>query len=613
MSLVAIVALSVIVLLAAVAGGAAADTDPYDDGIAYDLQNNTAGADEPAFEPVGNSDEDTNATDSASIEFVGNVSAESGGTIDIAVSLEHTDRGYVQMVDTEATQFQAVTGFESEDGTVDEAVIQFNTYAPNDGDSWRVHPDYEGDIALTGPQYASAADHDGPLEVGSYGIVTGLQLDDSYRNPVIEAGYDTDTTFFDVTQPTPATGINVSTAPIGEDLEEYDGYQDAPITNRPDVAAGDELLVSVDGFDRAGFVQSLDGKESIGDELADEKISLTIVEQASWWYVEPKVWSTNPADAAEDDVHHVDATAVYTEPNHYDGTLALRLAYDDADEPLEAGGYDLHYEIGENSSLVDETHDFETEFEIVEPTLEWNDSAQEVPNADNTTVTGTTTLAPGSSITTGARSAGTFTDARDAVVEPDGTFTASYDFSEYEAGLEFVLEAYATDRDAYDSPDALEDEIRTVLVSGTYSPVELETDAPSEVEHGDTASIDVTVSNDENRTTDADVTVVIGGEDVEETTISLEGGEQWDDSFEFDTTVEGDVRWAVTAGDLTESGTLTVVEEEQDEEDDIVADDDSVPGGEDDDIDEEATPGFGVTAVIVALLVAGIVARFQRS
>lgn len=535
--------------------------------------------------------------DNGSVEFVGNVSGEVGAVIDVPVSLEGADVGYVQLVDTDEMRFQAVAGFEADDG-VGEAVLQFNTYAPGDGDSWRVHPDYEDEIRLTETRYASAPELEAPLGAGEYGVVGGLQLDDSYENPVIEAGYDTDTAFFNVTEPTPATALNTSVAPTGTELDGYEAFQNATVTERSEVADGDELLVTVDGFDRAGLLEKLDEGEPVGERLASEGITITLVEQAEWWYVEPRVWSTDPdAAASTDDVYHLTAIVVYTD--HYDGDLVLRLEYDGGEEPLDTGGYDLVYETTEESPLVEEDLELETEFEIVEPTAEWDDDAREVPNTENATVSGTTPVAPGGTIATTARSAGTFTDAASATVESDGTFTATYDFSEYESGLELEFEAYPEMRDDEYDDDTPGNTLEAVLVEVREPVITLVADAPAEAEADDDVSLDVVVSNDGGIADDVDVSVTIGGDERMNDTITIDGGEQWTESVDLDVDDGGALDWDVTAGNQTDSGTLLI--------------DDGVEAAiEEPDDESDSTPGFGAIAVLLALLGAATIARHRR-
>ncbi|ELY68803.1 BGTF surface domain-containing protein [Natronobacterium gregoryi] len=565
---------------------------------------------------------ESNATENASIEFVEDASGESGDVIDVPISLEHADAGYVQLVDYDGGQFKAVTGFETDGNSVGEAILQFNTYAPADEASWNVHGDYEDDVSLTETRYATAP-ADERLAADEYGMVAGLQLDDTYETPVIESGYDTDTSTVTVDEPTPPTNITTSIAPIDADLEGKDEYRDATITNRSAVAAGDSLLVTVEDFGYSGLVREFDGGESLDEELGGEMVELTIVEQVGWWYVESRVWSTDSdVSAPDDDVYHVDATVVSTDYERYDGDLMLELEYDDTEHPLDVGGYDLQYAVDENSSLVDNEVELETEFEVVEPTLEWTEDAKAVSNDANATVTGTTNIAPGSSITTSARAADAFTAAADAVVEADGSFTAGYDFSEYEHGLEFELQAYPDAQTAYEADGALMDEVSSVLASVLSASIDLDVDAPAEVEAGDAASLGVTVENEGNESVDVDITVVIDDEEVEDTTVSLEAGERWLDRFVVDTDGGSDVEWLVAAGDVSDSDTLQIVGEDDDEPLDVDADEATEADTADvddewsdpaEDEDEDEMPGFGAAVAVLALLVTAGAALFGRS
>lgn len=541
----------------------------------------------------------------ATVDFADSSMGEMGDVIDIELELEYAEEGAVQIGEYETDNFQAATGFEVADHTVEKAVIQFNTNAPNESDSWQPHPDYADDVELI-DEYANATAFDGPLGTHDYTMMAGTaynaSADDGHA--AVEDGTETDTAFFSVTEPTPASDVTTSVAPIGTDLAGYDDLKDATVTDRDMVADGDELLVTVEDFGLSGVLEGLDGGDSIGDELANESIEITLVEQDPGPNVEADTWTTNEAVAdAGDDVYHVDANVVYTDLEQYDDDLVLHLEYD-GDDPLAVGGYDLLYGVDEDSPFVEDELELATEFEIVEPVVEWDYGVDKVPNAEEAKVSGTTTTAPGSAIGTDARSGGNFSESESTVVAEDGTFTATYDFSEYAAGTPFELTATHSDQLSYDYDDTLEDEVDAVLVDAAKPLIDLETTAPADVEAGDDAALEVTVSNDGGAADDVDVTVTIGGDDVKDGTVTLEAGDEWSDSFDFDTADEADIDWTVTAGDESDSGTLTVKEPVKDDDD--RDDDDHDDDTDDDDADE--TPGLGVGVAVVALLAAAMLA-----
>ena len=80
-------------------------------------------------------------------------------------------------------------------------------------------------------------------------------------------------------------------------------------------------------------------------------------------------------------------------------------------------------------------------FEVVEPTVAFGGDTVEVSAAENRTVSGTTSVAPGTEFTVQIRSDGgvqpRFFDSQTVTVRPDGSFSAAFDLSEQSAGDTF--------------------------------------------------------------------------------------------------------------------------------------------------------------------------------
>jgi len=69
----------------------------------------------------------------------------------------------------------------------------------------------------------------------------------------------------------------------------------------------------------------------------------------------------------------------------------------------------------------------------------------------------------------------------------------------------------------------------------------------------------VTITNNGDSAATVDYEALIGGEDVSEKgELELDAGDSVTESYEFDTSSAGDIEWSVTAGDTSDSGTLTV-------------------------------------------------------
>ncbi|WP_254773529.1 BGTF surface domain-containing protein [Natronobacterium gregoryi] len=552
--------------------------------------------------------------DDASVDFADDIGGERGDVVDIPIELEHVQTGAVQIGDYDDDNFQAAAQFDVDDYSADEITLQFDTYAPNEGeDSWSVHPDDEDeyDVEILEAETSINFDEGEALGVHDYEIIAGTSYDDEGEHAAVEDDSETDTNFFSVFEPEPVSDVDFEIAPAGTDLGDYEEYDEAHTTSSSDVAFHDELVVTLEDFGMSGAVDAM-SDDDVGAMLEDAGMNLTLEEQDPGPNVDAIVWSTASDD--EDADYEIDVTAVYTDLEDYDGDLVATIDYADA-EAFDEGGYDLTLEVTEDSMFADdedEEMEIESSFEVLEPELDLHPDNDEVPNSDDAEVTGTTTVAPGSEISTSASSAGNFTDGADAVVDADGTFTAVYDFSEYEAGVDFELEAEHDDRSEFeDYADDLEDDMDAVLVDAEDPLINLDATAPGEVEPGEDAALDVTVSNDGGASDDVDVVVTIDGEELENETVTLDAGDEWSESFEFDTAEEADIDWEVTAGEEADSDTVTVVAQEEPDDEDA-DDEDAVDDGAGDDdeepADDDETPGFGVAVAVVALLAAAMLA-----
>ncbi|SDR12150.1 BGTF surface domain-containing protein [Natronobacterium texcoconense] len=550
-------------------------------------------------------DEDT------AVNFAEDPVGERGDMIEIVLEPEHTEEGAIQVGDIDEENYQASTGFSLDTPNADEIVILFDTNDP--ADPWNVPEEYEDEYDLTlVDDQADVGWVDDPeaednlvLGVYDYEMTAGTEHDDG-ANAVAEDS-ETDTTFLSVTEPETISDVVLERAPADTNFNNADDLAEAQeddlLSSGDIVADGDELILTLEDFGMSGAV---DGASDAHDVFEHAGMNITLEEQDPGPNVAPQVWTTHDDYGTLDDYDgQLVTSTVISDFNEYDGDLVLVIDYDATD--LEYGEYELIFEANENSIFVDDADDtieFETSFELEEPELDLHPNNAEIPNSDSAEVTGMTNIAPGNDVDTGANSPGNFTAAADAVVQNDGTFTAVYDFSEYEAGTPFELDAEA-DENAYTTRGDAQDDMDAVLVDAEDPLINLNADAPGEVEPGDAAALDVTVSNDGGSGDDVDITVTIDGEDVEDTTVTLDAGEEWSESFDFDTAEEGDINWDVTAGDNSDSGTLTVAEEEEVVDDD---DDDTTDDDDDDDDDEDGTPGFGVAVAVVALLAAAMLA-----
>jgi PGF-CTERM protein len=115
-----------------------------------------------------------------------------------------------------------------------------------------------------------------------------------------------------------------------------------------------------------------------------------------------------------------------------------------------------NFTVPKSSSLTkgNERQTVTTEFRIVDRELEFDTNAQLADGTDivrvraaaDQNITGTTSLAPGTEVSLTARATGDapFLLSQDAIVQPDGTFAATFDFSNVSAGQNFTVDASGT-------------------------------------------------------------------------------------------------------------------------------------------------------------------------
>jgi PGF-CTERM protein len=111
-----------------------------------------------------------------------------------------------------------------------------------------------------------------------------------------------------------------------------------------------------------------------------------------------------------------------------------------------------NFTVREESELVRGNNDqsVEAEYRILDRELEFDTNTEiggeggiEVEAAANQTINGTTTIAPGSEVSITVRSTGDspFLLTEDAIVQEDGMFNASFDFSNVSVGQNFTVDA----------------------------------------------------------------------------------------------------------------------------------------------------------------------------
>ncbi|WP_266078326.1 BGTF surface domain-containing protein [Haladaptatus caseinilyticus] len=206
------------------------------------------------------------------------------------------------------------------------------------------------------------------------------------------------------------------------DLEKAASTTDANGT----IASRDRFVFALDVSGLAGFIHdaSLDG--------SDENVSIAFYESNSERNTVP-----NEFDGA-------DVTEVEPERLRLDEeTDTLYLVVDTAKHGMEVGDeYDVTFEIGADNSMVTDVETATTSFRVVERRVTLDYDGDVLIVADETTIGGKTTLAPGTTINVTAFDEGKkpFFWPATPVVTENRTFGATFDFGAVTSGTEFTIE-----------------------------------------------------------------------------------------------------------------------------------------------------------------------------
>lgn len=536
--------------------------------------------------------------------FPANMSGAQGEMIDVPVALEHTNEGAIVLGDADLVGFETGVAFtDTSDVGHDEIVLQYNTHAHVTGsnDGWRVHPEYADNVTID-DTWVTQAPQTASLDPASYELTIGESAD---GNDLVGV---TDSSWLAIEEATTSGNLSLHTAPRDAAIDDGE-YEDTVITETGTLADGDYMIGAFDDLGMGGVVaDAVEDGSGNGETLEPVLDELGIVVEITSLETQLNgeqnlVWTTG--DTSPGHAHDLELTAVNVD--EYDGDqLLFAVEYDDTSPRLDPDErYELAFEITEDNPYVadGETHLETLEFGIEEPSLQWNDNAVAVPINETAQVTGTTNVAPGSVIETRAVASDEFRVSSAADVEHDGSFTATYDFSNERTGTVFELaarHASVNDFEGIDTAygDALRDEIEAELVStmdAGAAGIQVDIDVPSEVEVGDSVSLDVTMTNPTDEPVVVEYLVMIDDEIEEERFVQFEADGEFTESYDFDTGVEGEIQWSITTAKNETSGTLTVVE--------------SIVGESDD----ESVPGFGVVGAVVAMLSAATVTLYRRA
>jgi len=271
------------------------------------------------------------------------------------------------------------------------------------------------------------------------GSVTNRTLvSDPIDAPLDPAQYDLNVTVGGVEQDLAAlwireratNGVTAGIAPRSANVSEWSSGADVQSGTLPpwndSLARDDWLLLHVNatGVEGALGVRGAPNKSLLG-EGGDVAVEFD---------------QTNPPINGPDNEFDGDAVErLFLDPN----TEGFYLAVDTAEHGIEPGDrYRVSFVVPEDGQLADSTQNVSTEFRVVERRVELNGGSPDdaIVVDGETTISGTTTLTPGTTINLTARGPDITPpvfEHRELTVRDDRTFGTTFDFSDLEPGREF--------------------------------------------------------------------------------------------------------------------------------------------------------------------------------
>jgi PGF-CTERM protein/surface glycoprotein (TIGR04207 family) len=336
---------------------------------------------------------------------------------------------------------------DDEDGQV---VILFNTYAPNESSSFEANDD-DDEVTLNRTVVGVGS----PLASASYemNITTGgVRAADEPDIDELNVG-----TLSLTDRAT--TGARTWVAPEGATLEEADdvtAYVEAGnLTRDSTIAERDLVVVEIQA---SGVFGALNDTNS--GNATDALVQLDTDNggtEFNWSVYESQATIAPNADGAQIlNPNNLNHDIVADPSNNVLYAVIPSNSLLNADNAEVDDRFVANFTVPKSSSLTrsNERQTVTTEFRVVDRELEFDANAQladgtdivRVRAAPDQNITGTTSLAPGTEVSVTARATGDapFLLSQDAIVQPDGTFAATFDFSNVSAGQNFTVDASGT-------------------------------------------------------------------------------------------------------------------------------------------------------------------------
>ncbi|WP_179747390.1 BGTF surface domain-containing protein [Natronoarchaeum philippinense] len=428
-----------------------------DDGNAAIVSGNPADTWSLDLSTVGNYTFDiesveTTASDSASIEVTEQTpdTIEFGqdqyeGQVGNEVSFSFTAQGidnpvYIKVGDVEDVNYEQHLEVTNLDEVGDEEItVTLNTY--------------NGDYEITSDNGAglnvidNANTQDVPGALGPTGYE--LSIATEYGDGDYSTQTEQDVGYLTLNERTSFSEASMSTWTAPSDsVNNAEDLQDATLTETSTIANGDEMLVQVNAESVYGFVEQGDQIGHAGEGVPGMQLKLSQDVSGPNRPDATNVWATFGEGDDQDFNHKGTLSATVLSADQQNGTFIIHLASDEGEALPSSADLSTTIEMGANNNFVDNWDDdlesISGEFSIEQRTLSWGDSADEVAASADATVSGTTNVAPGTTIDTRARAPGTFVERDTPTVmagDDANTFTASFDLSGETTGTEFELRA----------------------------------------------------------------------------------------------------------------------------------------------------------------------------
>ncbi|WP_435318634.1 BGTF surface domain-containing protein [Haloarchaeobius sp. TZWSO28] len=353
--------------------------------------------------------------------------------------------------------------------------------------------------------------------------------------------------------------LNVWTAPQGTTLQSASDVQDAvaegTLTRDDTIASGDVLVHELDaeGLDGAIAVQNGGSVTERFFALTGGELSLTVTQTNPDKNRMRKQIDLGPdnttvvADGANDTYYLVTPTESL-EANRSGNWVAT-----------EAGDrFEANVTVLESGTLASADQSVTAEFELANREVSFDTDANRelsVAAAANQTISGTSTLAAGSTVQVRVNSDDPlepFLETGKATVGPNGTWSLDLDFSDVPAGTNFTATAHNSAKQL----DSVEGQTIGVADIGVSS-----FDAPSMVTQGENLTVAATVSNTGGTEGTATVEFRFDGDVVESRQVTVAAGDTQTVEFEVTADAEpGTYTHGVYVGDSNATGELEIIE-----------------------------------------------------